>query len=75
MALENGTSGAWRPGVWGRQGTANEGSLLAFDSSEPRQVKLSEVLATNQLSKWEVLLPVWASVSPPAEQGDPELDQ
>lgn len=52
-----------------------ERSLLVFGNSEPRQVKFSEILATNQLSKWEILLPLWASVSPPAEQGDTELDQ
>lgn len=50
------------------------GSLLVFGNSEPRQVKFSQVLATNQLTKWETLLPLWASVSPTAEKGDVELD-
>lgn len=63
------------PGVWGGELRMKEGSLLAFGNSEWRQVKFSEVLATNHLSNWEMLLPLWASVSPPAEQGDIELDQ
>lgn len=52
-----------------------ERSLLQFGDSELRQINFSKGLATDQLSKWELLLPLWASVSPPAKKGDLKLDQ
>lgn len=52
-----------------------EGSFLVFGDSELRQINFSKGLATTQLSKWETLLPLWASVSPLTEQGDLKLDQ
>lgn len=69
IALEKGNVRARAPRGLGSAGKLRmeEGSFLEFGNSKLGQLNISRGSATNQLNKQGTMLPLWTSVSPPAE--------